>query len=316
MNLVGRFITVALLPLAAIRAAERDIVRTFPVGPDCRVAIETFGGAITVTESDVPQVRVAVHLEIGADTDAEAEQLLSHLRLSFDERANHISVTARDPAQTGARFDWNERKQIEPTFRVTVPRRCDLDLRTRRGTIIVGNVTGRLLAHAEVGDVFFRHVGGSADASTDEGDVVVSQCDGSVVAQSRRGVVRLGVIQGACEVHDTNGGIEIMEAKGALTAFGEAASVTVGIPKDFAGGAEIKTSGGSVVLKIDPAANCEIDATASWLGHVGCRLPVKVIAGGSSRRKLDGRLNRGGPRIVAYAGGGDVTIVPGDSPFE
>ncbi len=316
MSLFARCLASVALLVGVARAAERDVVRTFPVQPGCSVAIETYGGAITVTEADEPQVRVAVHLEIGADTEPETERLLSHLDLALQAQGNAITVVAHDRAQTGVRFDWDERKQIEPTFRVTVPRRCSVDLKTRKGAIVVGNITGRLAAHAEAGDVFFRHVGGTVDAFTRDGDVVVSQCDGSLLAQTDHGTVRLGVVTGPCEVRADSGGIEIAEAKSELRAYAAAGDVTVGFPRDFSGHAEIKTAGGSIALKIDPAADADFEASTSWFGRVQCRLPVSVVSGANGERKLTARLNHGGSRIVVHASGGSVSIGPGDSPFE
>jgi DUF4097 and DUF4098 domain-containing protein YvlB len=316
MNSLARCAFAFGLLVTALQAAERDVIRTFAARPGCSVAIDTYRGNVTIVESDDPEIRIAVHLEIGADREEEADRLLRDLQLDFTETGNAVSVIARHPQETGAHFDWNDKSQIAPTFRVTVPRDCSVDLSTRSGSIIVGNLNGRLRARTDTGDIFFRHTAGSVEASTREGDVVVSHCDGSVKVRVLRGTVQLGVITGPCDVSDSSGGIEVMAAKGDIHAFAAAGSAIIGLPRDYTGQSEITTSGGNIVVKIDPAAKCEVDASTSAFSRVKCRLPVAVLDGGIGRRRLVARLNDGGSRVVLKASGGDVSLQPGSSPFE
>ncbi len=297
-------------------AAERNIVRTFPIGPGCTVTVDSYRGAINVAESDANEVRVAIHLEIGSETEAEAERMLQTLDLNVSGDATSVSVVARRPAETRARFVWNETKQIEPTYRVTVPRACNLTLKTISGSIIVGNIKGQLSATSETGDVFFRHVGGTVSAATQTGDVVVSHCEGLLTARVRNGAIRIGTVTGRCDVKNASGSVEIMAAKTDLKAYAEAGDATIGVPRDFTGQADVTTSGGNIIMKIDPAANCRVDASTSLLGRVETRLPLAIESGERGRRKLVGRLNRADARLVLRASGGNIDLLLGESPFE
>lgn len=316
MRRLAQFVFVLLLVCSASRAAERDMVRTFSVQPGCTVAIDTYRGAITVIESDRPEVRIAGHLEIGARTAAEAEQVPAGFHLSCTQQGDTISVRARHPAETRARFIWNDDHQIEPTFRITVPRRCNLDLRTIRGSIVVGELSGRIVAHAETGNVFLRHAIGPTDASVDSGELVVSQCDGNLAASVRHGLIRVGVVNGRCDLKNSSGDVEVMEARGDTRVFAEAGTAKIGVPRDFAAVADVSTSGGNVIMLIDPAANCEVRARTSWLGHIACRLPAEIESGRVGGRTLVARLNRGGPKLTVHASGGDVSLEPAETPFE
>lgn len=296
-------------------AAEQDIVRTFPVAPGGSVAIDTYRGGIMVTESDDPGVRIAVHLAIGGDTDAEAERVARELQLDFVPGENSVKVVARHPQETRARFVWHDKDQIEPTFRVTVPRRCSLNLQTVNGSVIVGNISGRLTARAETGDVFLRHVGGTVDAETQNGDVVISQCDGTATARVLVGTIRLGVMNGPCVARDASGGIEVMVARAGVHAQAAAGTIVVGFPRDATGDSDLAASGGGVVARIDPAAKCSIDAATGWFSRVDWRLPVAAERR-SSRRHVIGTLNGGGAELHLRASGGDVVLVPIDVPFD
>jgi len=315
MRFVSTLLLILLGPVAA-GAMERDIVRKFPVQPGCAVRLDTFRGAITVTEADTAEVRVAIHIAIGADEPKEAEALLRSLELTIEPRGAAIEVNARDPQQSRPRFVWNDKKQLEPTYRITVPRRCDLDLRTRAGMIIVGNVEGVVKGWTGAGDVFFRHIRGSADAHTEAGDVVISHCDGPIAASTRLGTIRIGVAAGRCTVTNTSGDVEIQEAKSDVEVYAEAGTASVNFGRGFEGHAKIKTSGGPIVTALDPNVACEVDAASSLFAHVYTRLPLTFLQGRSGDRRLVAVQNGGGHRIELRASGGDVRIVRGDSKFD
>jgi hypothetical protein len=300
----------------SIRAAERDIVRSFPVQPNCSIAIDTYRGAIIVQEADTSEVRVAVHLEIGADSESEAEQVLRGFQLNWSADTRAISVTARHPAETRARFVWRDQNQIEPTFRVTVPHACNLNLKTITGMITVGNVAGRVQAHAETGDVFLRQVTGIVDAGTEFGDLVVSHCVGPLTGRVLRGTIRVGTLLGPCDLKNSSGDVEVMVAKAGGHIYAEAGTVTVAMPRDSIGDLDVRTSGGSILFGVDPAAHAVIEASASLFAHVENRLPLTIEREGSGRRHLVGQLNGGGPRVRLQASGGDVTLRTVETSFD
>jgi hypothetical protein len=306
-----------LLPaVSAVHAVERDIVRKFTALPGCSLSVETFRGSVTINEADTQEIRVAIHLAIGADDPGEAEQLLQALQLDISSQGPAVRVSAKDPQQTGVRFVWNDNKQLEPTYRITVPRRCDIDVHTRNGLVIVGNVEGAVKARSDSGDVFFRHIRGSANAYSAMGDVVISHCDGPISAETRLGTVRIGVAGGPCTVTSRSGDVEVEEAKADVVVYDEAGTAAVTFAADFAGRAEIRTSGGPILAALDPKAACEIDASTSLFAHVSARLPLDFKAGKNGARHIVASRNGGGNRIVLRASGGDVRIVRGETRFE
>jgi hypothetical protein len=292
----------------SIRAAERDIVRSFPIQPNGTVAIDTYRGAIIVQEGAAPEVRIAVHLEVGADSESEAEQVLRGFQLTWTADSHAISVIARHPAETRARFVWRDKNQIEPTFRITVPSGCHLNLKTITGMITVGNISGGVQAHVETGDVFLRQVSGVVDAGTQFGDLVVSHCAGPLTGRVLRGTIRVGTLLGTCDLKNSSGDIEVMTAGAGGHIYAEAGTVTVAVPSDVIADLDVRTSGGSIVFGADPAAHALIDASASLFAHVENRLPLTIERNSSGRRHLVGRLNGGGPRVRLHASGGDVTL--------
>ncbi|HVS54184.1 MAG TPA: hypothetical protein VHD62_17645 [Opitutaceae bacterium] len=317
MNACRRFAFCLLLAAISNRgaAAERDESATFAVQPGCTLQLDSYRGAVFVTESDAPEVRVSVHMEIGADTATEAERLRAALQLQMKAANNVVSIFARNPRESRIRWIWHEDQQIDLVYRVAVPRRCNVDVKVLNGGVTIGNLAGDMKARVENGTIFFRQIDGSVNAQVDNGDVVVSRCSGAFTARVLRGAIRAGTIGGPVDVRNRSGDIELMMAQNSVRALAEAGDVAIGFPRMFEGeNTRVATSGGNILAKIDPAANCRIEASSIW-GRVECKLPVAIEPGENGRRKLTANLNAGGPLVTLHASGGNVRIERGATPF-
>jgi hypothetical protein len=296
-------------------AFEREVKQAFAVAPGCAVNVDLYRGKITIEEGDAPEVRVTVRLETGVETEAEADRVFRTLQLDIKSLGNAVSVFARNPAETGMRFVWNDKNQIDLSCVVTVPRRCSVDLRTVAGAITVGSLAGRVVARMEQGNIFIRRIDGSIDARTQFGNVIVSRCSGATVLQTLQGTIRAGTIGGRASLRNTSGDIEVLSACAGVTAFAEVGDATIGFPRDFTGDSEIRTFGGNINANIDPAANGVVKASSVW-GRVQSDLPLVVETGGDGKSSLTGRLNEGGHVLTLHANGGEVKIMPGETSFD
>lgn len=297
----------------AARAAEREFKQTFPVLPGCTVKVDSYRGAIVVVESDelVNEVQVYLHMEIGADSEAEADRRRDELQLDVSSENNVVSLRARNPAQTRVRFVWNDKNQLDLAWKITVPRRCHVEASTVYGSITIGNLTGSVTARIERGPISIKNIDGNIDAAAQFGDIVISRCSGIAKLRVLKGLIRTGSMFGFVDAKNTNGDVEVMAAYAGITALAEAGDAIIGFPRTTTGEARITTNGGSIRAKIDPAANCAIDATATW-GRVETQLPLAISSGASGKSKLTGQLGHGGATLTLRASGGQVRIVPGD----
>jgi DUF4097 and DUF4098 domain-containing protein YvlB len=277
--------------------------------------VDSYRGDITIEGSDAMEVRVVVNFDFDVETEAEADRLWEGFKFDGKSDRNVVSVVVRNPTVSGIRFTWEEREQMIPYYRISVPRECNLKLKTLTGDITVGRIKGRMSAEVGKGTVFFRGVDGSIDAAVESGDVVISRCTGGVTARVLRGAIRIGTLGGSSELTSSNGGIEVLRLDGALTAFAEVGDVAVNFPRHTLQPAKLTSSGGNVRVKIDPAANCNVEASAMW-GSVESVLRLSGQTDSGSKRRLTGRLNQGGPLLQLRANGGSVTIEPGETLFE
>jgi DUF4097 and DUF4098 domain-containing protein YvlB len=309
------FISLTLLLLPHGRGAEREFARTFPVEPGCTVKVDTYRGSITIVESDQPEVRVLLQMQLATDNEDEAAKLYAALQLEATAESHTISLRARNPWETRVRFAWNDKRQIDLAWRITVPRQSNVEVVTLNGSIAVGNLTGRVVARTERGTLSIKRIDGSVDARAEVGNIVISRCTGPVKARVLRGTMRIGTIGGAADLKNSTGDIDVLAALAGITASAEAGDVLVGFPNETTGDARLNTSGGSIHVRIDPATNCAINASSVW-GRVESLLPLKIESGANGRSKLAGRLGTGGPTFTFHANGGHVKIVPSENWLE
>jgi hypothetical protein len=297
----------AVLAAGVLRAADREIRQVFPVGPNAALLIDTNQGEILVEESDRDEISVSIAIDAIAENDGAAERLLKNVQVAMDSRDNRVSIVVRNSSESGIRFIWNEDERADVIFRVTVPRRCDVEVKAIYAQVTIGSLIGRMKVRVENGSVFLRRIEGSVDALVDFGDLILSRCSGAVNAKILRGHMRLGPIGGRAELNNATGNIEVMVVRHSLEARAQVGDIRVGFAPGLAADSSVRVSGGSIVADFAPATACDLDATATF-GRVTSKLPLVIEPGGEGERSLRGRLNGGGPRVELRASGGSVTL--------
>ena len=295
--LVRRFLAAAgiagLLALPPARAEVRFVRRDFPVQPGCTLKIASYRGTINVLASGDTRIHVAIALDPGPVKPEEAERGLKNVQIEFQAEANGVTLKVDNPAETGARFVWNEERRVNLHFEVLVPPACSMDLATRDGSVSVGNLKGRVKASAKKGTIFLRQIDGDVDVSVDGGDIVVSHC-GSASLKAVMGNIRVGTISGQADLRSTNGDIDFQHPGGRVFAYADAGDIAIRFPATLGGEATVKTNGGAITARLDPAVRCSVHASSVW-GRVHTKLPFVVQSGGDHRKTLVGTLNGGGP---------------------
>lgn len=306
-----RWLLIFLCSLLSARAIEREVVRAFPVTGDAHLKIDLFRGLITVEERDVPEIKVTAYIDLGTDDQEQVARLEAALNLTMTAEGSLVTVRAQNPAGRGLQLDLKEATPVMLECRIAVPRRCNVDLTTRDGSITVGSLAGRMVVRTTRGNIFLKRIEGEIDAKAEVGDITISRCTGAVVASTLKGSIHAGTMGGRTELKSAGGEIEVLAARGGLEVSAEAGDVIVGFPRQLGGDARVRTGYGNIVATIDPAANCVVEASSFW-GKVLTKLPLTVESGGDGKGRLTGRLNQGGPRLTLSASGGNVQLKPGE----
>lgn len=127
------------------------------------------------------------------------------------------------------------------------------------------------------------------DVSTVNGGIEIAGMTGDVVAEATNGGVRARDIGGPIDASTTNGGVHVD-----LTS----------VPAD---GVKLECTNGGVTLSLPADAKATISARVTNGGIDTTDLKLEV-RGEVSRRRLDGDLNGGGPRIELSGTNGGITI--------
>jgi hypothetical protein len=122
---------------AAPEASLRGINRAFPVQPGYTLVLDTYHGEVAVEESETAEIRIELNVDCEGKTEGEATHLWEALNTRFDASGNTVRVVARNGVATGPRLTWQDESRMNLYYRITVPRQCHLELKTRRGHVNV-----------------------------------------------------------------------------------------------------------------------------------------------------------------------------------
>ena len=307
-------VSLALAP-AAHAIVTRSETKEFEVKPGCTLRFDTYRGSIEIQPWAENRIRIELQLEYATDKEETADRLRKNLHLDQKLKDGDVVFRATNPSETGVNFTWSDHTKVDIAYKISVPAACNLDVLTRNGATLVGNLRGRVKVRGDQGPISLRQIDGTVDARTETGDIVLSRCTGTATLRTLRGNVRAGLIAGYAKLTTDSGEIEIQSARGGIEAICAAGDVSAGFPKDTAAAAKLLAEGGNVNVKLDPEANVNIHASTTW-GKVRTAMPFTVEQGEIGGMLFIAKLNHGGPKLTLRAEGGHVKIEPGTTFFD
>jgi hypothetical protein len=292
--------------LPAQAKIERAIEKSFTVSPGGTLRVETDGGLIRVQSSSDFVVKITAKQKIRASSEAEADEFLKKLELTFEVQGADVTATAKyERAPMGVR--WGNRP-VEVDFVVTVPARYSVNLKTSGGDIVVGDLDGKVRARTSGGDVKLGKISGEIDASTAGGDVTLAEGGASVELGTSGGDITIGRVVGATAVRTSGGNIKAAQVENTFEAKTSGGNVTVGFVGGLRGDCLLSTSGGRVKVAVDPTAGFRLDASTSGGGVMAEGFTITIEKGGVGKSRLSGAVNGGGPVLKLRSSGGDIVV--------
>ena len=131
--------------------------------------------------------------------------------------------------------------------------------------------------------------GAEVNLATVNGGIEVSGLKGRVVAETTNGGVEARGLTGQLHATTTNGGLDIDMAA---------------IPE---GGVKLECTNGGIKVRLPRDGKATISASITNGGISPGDLPIDVT-GENNRRRLEGRLNGGGPRVQIEGTNGGITL--------
>lgn len=287
------FLSLLVLAWTVPAWAGDRIEKTFPLNSGGRFMLDSEGGSVSVVGSDQSGASVVI--------TSDHDDLQSLFDFDFEQEPGAVRVRARRRLFFSG---WFENLGLH--YEIRVPRATALDVKTSGGSIDVASIgseatvatsggsitvsrlTGGLSAHTSGGNIRVQAIQGDSELRTSGGEIEADSVDGSLIARTSGGSIHIRQLTGRVDARTSGGGI---------TAYLGAKNTHGGV---------LETSGGSISVAIDPAANLEIDAATSG-GNVHTELPVRVM-GALSPHTLRGTLGSGGPTLALHTSGGSIHL--------
>jgi hypothetical protein len=252
------------------------------------VTVNCPGGAIVVTTSAGPEIRVRARTGNGA------------IRFtSGSGRATLEPVVGRGCS--------------EGRFEIAVPTGRRVVANTWSGSISVRGVGGDVETHSQSGDIEVRDVGGRLDVESLSGDVTIANVRGDAAIRTVSGSVTLGGARGDVEIETVSGdlGMRDIQARQVRTHTVSGDVSFTGIIMD-AGRYEFTTHSGGVELHLPVNVGAQL-SVSTFSGGIESDFPITLKAGdhgigASQAKRLNFTLGQGSARILAETFSGDITL--------
>ena len=164
-----------------------EITDSFAVKPGGTLNFDSDLANVEITTGDSDTLRADFTREFRVSNAQEADALRQKLDVQMTKVDNDVKITVR---WTGGRND-RERQRVHVNFRISMPRKFNLDLRTV-GSGRIGDIDGTVKAVMRGGSVQFHDVTGPATVRTDGGSISIRDIGGYFDATANGGSVSAG----------------------------------------------------------------------------------------------------------------------------
>lgn len=283
------------------------INRSFTVSPGGELTMEVRNGKIRIETGKTDKVEVKVVRSVRVEDKNEIKDILEEHRIEMKQTGNRISIIS-DNERGGFFIGWRGSNRVSDDYTISIPDKFELDLKTSGGSITVGNLEGNAKVKTSGGSINLGQINGRVIGKTSGGSISLVGCNKDVDLKTSGGRIEIGKVTGDVVAHTSGGSISIEDTTGEVDATTSGGSITASISTQPHGDCTLKTSGGSVNVSIAGNLNFDVDAKTSG-GRVHSDFQVSDSRDGDdSRRKLNGKINNGGPTLLLRTSGGSIHI--------
>jgi len=253
---------------AAAAQVKKVTEKTFPLGPNGEVVIESRNGRIAIETWDRSDVRVQITRVVRAADDEHAQELLKGLQADVESTPGRLEIVSRYPKRRENVGLWDflggKVAAMDIHYYLQVPKSTALRLETANGEIQISGATR------------------SVEASTTNGDVKITGGSGSIDAETTNGELEILAVSGDVSGRTTNGGV-----RAEIRALGEKGSV------------ELETTNGNVTVTLPPGIQATVSA-ATTNGKVTSSFPL-TMSGAMSSKSIQGTIGGGKGAALSFA---------------
>ena len=287
----------------ALAEKPRKVVnKSFDVKADGQLIIDTDLGSIKITTHSQNTVDAEVIFKSKTNSERKFESALEDFELTFNQNGNEITIEGNKDHD-----NWLKTNPFNLEFIVVVPKEFNVNLNTSGGSISVDDLNGNVDAHTSGGSLHFGEIDGVVNGKTSGGSIQVESCNGDIDVKTSGGSIKLGSIEGDVVAHTSGGSITVEEVKGNIDAKTSGGGVNAKLLNTPTARCSLKTSGGSIEVRLGKDVKCSVDASTSG-GGVYTDFPI-MVQGKWGNHSLRGDINGGGPSLICKTSGGGIRIL-------
>ncbi len=264
------------------RTAQRVFEQEFSVGSGGALVVDLPDGDVEVRAGPVSSVRVEAFIS-GHDMEWGRE-VFDRMRFRANLAGTTVRVDGENPRIE--RGEWRDGRGISVRVVITVPTQFDVDVATSDGDVALEQVDGRVELRSSDGDITLSAVTGTElRVQTSDGDILADRLDvGKTWLRTSDGDIQVKDVSGALEANTSDGDIvvSLSDAQGVTLSTNDG-DITIHAPADLRA---------DVILE---GEDLSVPRGFSLQGQV-------------TRRRIEGTMNGGGPRVEARTHDGEIWL--------
>jgi Putative adhesin len=286
-----------------------QIEKSFHVRPGGVLKFDADLANAEIITGDTDTVRIEFIREFKVSTSQEANELRQKLTVEMGQ--TDLTGTSADENTVKVTVRFNDDRQgknyekVRLDFRITMPRKFNLDLRTV-GSATIGDLDGMAKASALGGSLRLGNVSGPVTAKSRGGSVTIGNVSGNVEVRSEGGSATIGRVNGRVVATAEGGSVSIEEATEAIEVRAAGGSVKAFISKQPRGDSKITAEAGNIELRLPESIAITVDA-ACTAGRLSSDFSLNGHQVDDPGR-LKGVINGGGPLVMLRASAGNISL--------
>ncbi|MCF0073326.1 hypothetical protein LZD49_22805 [Dyadobacter sp. CY261] len=342
---IKQLLTFVLSVLAFVNAtAQGDdkpyVTKNFNGSSLKELQVETSGGSISVLGGQSGGFTVEMYVRSNGWngnkelSKEEIEDRLEDYDILIGTEGNKVIATAKRKNN----LQWNEKRNISLSFKVTAPRNVATSLKTSGGSIKIASLTGEQNFSTSGGSLKIDDLDGAIHGRTSGGSIDVAHCSKDINLHTSGGSIKALELKGRIELKTSGGSIELNKLSGDVVAHtsggsirGEGVDGTLDAGTsggsvrlaDVSGSVRANTSAGSIELELKSLGKYVDLSTSAGSVRVTMPLdkgvdlnlrgnkvsiPLKNFDGSAEKDRVQGKMNGGGIPVTLSANAGGVYV--------